>query len=431
MGSKYMEGEEVFKKEASKEFRAEVTADGYLSLPPEISKMLGIVPGSQFRIITHQDRIEVFPNIHSLGRLYIEPTLNCNLSCRTCVRQTWNESIGMMETRLFDQLVAQLQEFHELRSVMFGGFGEPTTHPDILNMIDKIKSLGLQVEMVTNGTLVNETMLKGLLENHLDILWVSFDGTTAENYDNVRSGASFNEVVANLKLLKELMKGGNHQIKVGIAFVVTKNNIKDLPKLEELARVIGAKMISVSNVLPYSREMAGQMLCESALIQNKFRNAPYNIAISLPLIDQNNLTKEAWYALLKENKKISIMTNPFGVETSKCRFIKERTTFVRWDGAVSPCMGLLHSYKTYLDHGDFEREITGYILGNIADQNLKKIWDGREYHDFRERVAKFDFSPCYACGGCDFSEKNNEDCFGNNFPTCGGCLWGQGVIQCP
>jgi cholesterol oxidase len=38
---------------------------------------------------------------------------------------------------------------------------------------------------------------------------------------------------------------------------------------------------------------------------------------------------------------------------------------------------------------------------------------------------------CTFCGGCDMSESNVEDCFGNEFPTCGGCLWSQGVVQCP
>ncbi|OGN93594.1 MAG: hypothetical protein A2Y88_12875 [Chloroflexi bacterium RBG_13_48_10] len=26
---------------------------------------------------------------------------------------------------------------------------------------------------------------------------------------------------------------------------------------------------------------------------------------------------------------------------------------------------------------------------------------------------------------------NLEDCFGNSAPACGGCLWAQGLIQCP
>jgi hypothetical protein len=28
-------------------------------------------------------------------------------------------------------------------------------------------------------------------------------------------------------------------------------------------------------------------------------------------------------------------------------------------------------------------------------------------------------------------ERYEEDCYGNTFPACGGCLWAQGVIQCP
>ena len=39
--------------------------------------------------------------------------------------------------------------------------------------------------------------------------------------------------------------------------------------------------------------------------------------------------------------------------------------------------------------------------------------------------------PCTFCGGCDCSLANEEDCFGNPFPTCGGCLWAQGIIRCP
>jgi hypothetical protein len=46
-------------------------------------------------------------------------------------------------------------------------------------------------------------------------------------------------------------------------------------------------------------------------------------------------------------------------------------------------------------------------------------------------VLNFEFSPCTLCDGCILSEKNEEDCYGNAFPTCGGCLWAQGIVQCP
>lgn len=414
------------------EYQAFADENGQLVLPPEIIKILGIDAGANLRIVANKDRIEIYPNIHSLARIYIEPTSMCNLTCQTCVRNEWEEPMGEMDISVFNMIVEQLKEFKQLQSVMFGGFGEPTTHKDILYMIGKVKSLGIRAEMVTNGTLLDETMLKGLLENKLDTLWVSFDGADEEVFENVREGASYNSVVKNLKILKGLNKKSQHKIKVGIAFVVMEKNVDDLPKLPKLARTVGASMISVSNVLPYSREMAKQMLCNLAVYENNSSNNTHDsIAISIPLIDWNSTTKEPLHNLLRFNKNVSVMTNKIGTEASKCRFIKDRCTFVRWDGMICPCMGLLHSYTTYLNGDGIEREITSFTLGSINLDSLKSIWDSKEYYDFREKVDKFDFSPCYACGGCFDAEKNYEDCFGNTFPTCGGCLWAQGVIQCP
>ena len=36
-----------------------------------------------------------------------------------------------------------------------------------------------------------------------------------------------------------------------------------------------------------------------------------------------------------------------------------------------------------------------------------------------------------SCAGPNRAEANLEDCRGNVLPACGGCLWAQGVIQCP
>jgi MoaA/NifB/PqqE/SkfB family radical SAM enzyme len=92
-------------------------------------------------------------------------------------------------------------------------------------------------------------------------------------------------------------------------------------------------------------------------------------------------------------------------------------------------MGLLHTHKTHLN--GLERTISHYSLGDVGSGNLYEIWNSDEYARFRERVRDFLFSPCYVCGGCSLLEKNEEDCGGNTFPVCGGCLWAQGVIQCP
>lgn len=424
-----VEDDDYQNKTKTKEYKLIADKNGNVNFSNEIKKKLGLKEGAELRFVVHKDRIELFPNIHSLSKVYIEPTSFCNLMCQTCVRNTWNEPMGEMNIETFDKIVEQLKEFNELQTVMFGGFGEPTFYKDILYMINRVKSLGIKAEMVSNGTLLDEVMVKGLFENKLDTLWVSFDGADENIFEGVRKGANYNNVVENLKMLKSLNRKSDHKIKVGIAFVAMKKNINSLSNLDKLAKTIGASMILISNVLPYGSDMADQMLCDWSV---SFSDSPNSLAISLPLIDVNNNTKEPLYNLFRNNNNVSIMNNLIGTETPKCKFIKERCTFIRWDGMVSPCMGLLHTNKTYpYISNKFEREVEAYTLGNLNTESLKDIWNSEEYMNFRDNVDAFEFSPCLKCGPCDFAENNTEDCFGNTFPTCGGCLWAQGVIQCP
>lgn len=59
-------------------------------LPEEVKKKLGLKENSEIKIMARKDRIELLPNIHSLSKVYIEPTSFCNLKCKTCIRNTWN-----------------------------------------------------------------------------------------------------------------------------------------------------------------------------------------------------------------------------------------------------------------------------------------------------------------------------------------------------
>jgi hypothetical protein len=86
---------------------------------------------------------------------------------------------------------------------------------------------------------------------------------------------------------------------------------------------------------------------------------------------------------------------------------------------------MLHTHKHR------QHLVKRHILGNIAEHDLLDLWLEPEYVQYRERVHSFAFAPCTFCGGCELLDTNEEDCLGNTFPSCGGCLWAQGVIQCP
>ncbi len=402
---------------------------GRIDLPPDLARAAGASPGARLEVREKDGRLEIRPDIHSLSRLYIEPTTRCNLTCRTCIRNTWAEPPGDMTAGDFDRIRESLGAFPHLRSVMFGGFGEPTLHPGLPDMIAAVHRAGLRAELTTNGTRLDDGLSAALLESGLDRLWVSVDGADEVHFDGIRRGAGFRGVLDGLARFRERADRAGRTFGIGLSFVVLRRNVADLAAMDELARSVGADTILVSNVLPYSADMEKEMLCALTLSTDTFASASPKIEMRLPRIDVSPATRETILLLLRGLGSLTLMGNPINAETNHCRFVEERTSFVRQDGAVAPCMGLLHGSKTLL-YG-YERALKPYVLGNIRETPLEAIWNSAEYRAFREKVRDFDFSPCHLCGGCSLLDSNEEDCFGSAFPACGGCLWAQGLIQCP
>lgn len=394
-------------------------------LPAAAARALGLSAGSRIEAVVRRGGIELKPDIHSPGRVYIEPTSRCNLACRTCAHRGREEEGGDMSPAVFARVFEGIKTFPHLSSAMLGGFGEPALHPDILGMVRGLAGLGLEVEMVTNGTLLDERLAAGLEGAGLGRLWVSFDGAGRAGYERVREGGSFGAVLENVK---RIASGG--KLKVGLAFVATRSNVGDLPRLGDLARETGADRVSVSNVIPYTAEMEKQLLCGQALSLGTFANIKGRVSVDLPRLDAGLETREALVKLLGGCENLSLMGSDLAAGDAECRFIRERCLFVRWDGEAAPCMALLHGHEVHFKGG--VRRNRPHSFGNALQRPLAEIWNSPAYRDFREKVAAFDFSPCHVCGTCSYAEGNEEDCGGNRHPAaCGGCLWGRGVIQCP
>jgi MoaA/NifB/PqqE/SkfB family radical SAM enzyme len=116
-------------------------------------------------------------------------------------------------------------------------------------------------------------------------------------------------------------------------------------------------------------------------------------------------------------------------QEARCPFVWRGAAAVKWNGDVSPCVALMHSYKVYMPYRD--KDIKSWSAGNISDERFLDIWNKKYFVDFRDRVMDFDFSPCVDCGGCNLGESNQQDCIGNPHPVCGDCLWARKIILCP
>lgn len=413
--------------------------NGSLNIPREALEKEHQGRHQEYIFYEENGKLVLAPSIHSVQRLYIEPTAACNLNCVTCIRKTWTETMGFMKREEFDKLLSDIKEIKTLDSVMFGGFGEPTHHPDIYHMIRSISDLGIRTEITTNGTKLTRENIRKLMDAGLDNIWVSVDSMDMDRFNEIREGADFSEVFENLMTLKRMNRGKDKKLTLGIAFVVTKDNVEDLSRLRSFATKVWAEKISVSNVIPYDEEMEDKMLCKKSLFkplayrkEDVIRKGTKEVMIpeiSLPRIDYNRFTKDGLHDIHASMMKTKTLNEEFKEHNDYCRFINEGNVFVRWDGEVAPCMGLIHSYTTFLNGN--KRYMKSHTFGNIKDRSLKDIWDSEDYRDFRQKVYDFDFSPCVLCGGCEDVDSNEKDCLKNAFPACGGCLWAQGVIQCP
>jgi len=405
---------------------AVVDDDGGLRLPPEVVRALGLKPGARAYLESGEDALLLHRPVSHLARVYVEPTSRCNMDCQMCIRHSWQDSQGDMEAAVFGRLLEGLKTCSPRPSVIFGGFGEPLVHPDIKAMLAACKELGCRVELITNGLLLDEDCSRHLVGIGLDRVWVSLDSGQPEPEGRLGYGGF-------LEMIKRSLHGFNaarswsstRDPKLGVVFVATRQNVSEMAQVYRLAGHHLADRFLVTNLLAHTEEMTGQVLYHRS--QWNWRGFFHKLA--LPRIDAEQDLFDSLQKMVRRDEWTSFLGHEFARLFDTCPFIERGSLAVRWDGQVSPCLPLLHDYDSYL--GGTRRRNRSYFPGSLETDTLLSIWNDAEYTAFRTRVREFDFPPCTSCNSCELAEANEEDCFGNPKPTCGGCLWAQWFIRCP
>ena len=374
-----------------------------------------------------------------IRKLYVEASSRCNLTCKMCFRHSWiGEKYGDLDPTVFARVMDD-PALKETETIFFGGMGEPLVHPALTGMTAHAASRGKKVELVTNGTLLTREQAGELLKAGVSRIWVSID-ELYENYGKIQIGSDFSLVLGNLEAFNKLRRGT--EVRLGMTAVVMRDNIASLRRIREFAEHFGADDLNLSHIIPNRAQDIEQALwpmCDVAAIKAvtdklgyTWRFEGFDMGTEIPMFKFSQRCKSLLFPdeeSLQEAELFSWKGKPVTRRTDWCRFIEEGHCFIRWDGDVSPCMGLLHTADTYL--GDHKRRIWHHSFGNVCEQSLDEIWNREEYRAFRERVHAFHYAPCLFCGGCDQLRENKSDCVGSLGPTCGGCLWGQGFAVCP
>jgi MoaA/NifB/PqqE/SkfB family radical SAM enzyme len=313
--------------------RVSADSKGRLLLPDAFLQRRHIGANAEYWLDEREGDIILHPRVPDARKLYVEPTTICNLACRTCIRNVWEDDQADMTMETFGALLEGLDGLSSLERVIFTGFGEPLAHPHILDMIQAVRERGIAVSVGSNGLLLDPRMSRELVRLGVDRLVVSVDGVKAETYAGVR-GAMISEVLDNIRALNEAKQQMNSLFPaLGIEFVALRRNVAELGDLTGLAMRMGAARVLVSNVLPYTEDMRGEILYGHEP-QPPFSAGGWPVKLG------------AWVTW----GNLELPRMHWGAER-RCRFVQDRSLVVGWDGSVAPCYALSHNYSYFAIDG--------------------------------------------------------------------------------
>ena len=176
--------------------------------------------------------------------IFWEVTKGCNLRCIHC-RATATELMSPrdLSTPQALDIIAQIASYANPILVLSGG--EPLYRRDIFELARYATEKGLRVALATNGTMVTKDLARRIVDAGVKRVSISLDGADATTHDTFRGiPGAFDAAVYGLRNLKQL--GMSVQINMTIA----RHNARQLPRVLDLARGLGADALHTFLLVP-------------------------------------------------------------------------------------------------------------------------------------------------------------------------------------
>jgi sulfatase maturation enzyme AslB (radical SAM superfamily) len=147
-------------------------------------------------------------------RVELELVSDCNLRCTYCPRHHLNELTGYMDFELFQKLIDEISSYPD-RIIVLHRRGESLLHPDFVKMCAYIKGKFAEVQIATNGTMLDIERSKALIDS---VDFVSFSLDSPANYDKTRFPAKYKKVEEKIHRFLDMNQG---RIKTQVSMVQT------------------------------------------------------------------------------------------------------------------------------------------------------------------------------------------------------------------
>lgn len=290
--------------------------------------------------------------------LEVYPTLKCNLDCGFCdTTERHQKPVNELSLEQHLTLLDEAEQMGVKRAFILGG-GEPLLARDKTPAIlERVKDLGMEGILTTNGTLLDAPLRAMLVEKKWDEIHFSVDGPTPEIHDKLRGvQGAFKKTISNICALNVLKRSKSlTHPKIALHFVLTNLNYTTLPDMLRLAAALGAYRVDFDALIAYREE---QKVFDLTPAQKA--EVPAIAADALQLAKTLGLETTLEGFLEPENlsrgdREIPLPKNETGLRAAPC--LKAwHYLVVQADGKTSPCCVLA---------GEGE---------SIANRSLESLW---------------------------------------------------------
>jgi len=279
-----------------------------------------------------------------LQEFWIHTNNSCNLTCSHCLVESHPGGEPGLPTEFLKRMIAEAAELGAYRFYFTGG--ESFVRKDIFELIEYVnREKKAELIILTNATLFHDHRLEALkrMDRQRLKLQVSLDGSCPEVNDAIRGEGTFYQITEGLKTVSDL------GFDTSLTAVVTAENLRDLVRLPDLAKELGAKSLHL--MWPHRR---GRILVDSN-------------HISFP---SNEQLLELAREVKRRCKAVGILFDNY--ESLKLRVdgppgLKYDLGNACWESLCLYADGHLYPSAAFAGHPPLD-------MGNAIEEGIQKLW---------------------------------------------------------
>ena len=153
----------------------------------------------------------------NLEQIFLYITDNCSFGCKHCLIGDRNNHFYELDE--LQKILISVKKLGAKKITLIGG--EPTEHPNLLEIIQLVKSMNFEIVIDTNGSF-NTSLFNSYVFRKIDMICFSVDGFKKSIHDSIRKKGSFKTIMENLELAKK------NDMKIKITHTVNKENLKSV-----------------------------------------------------------------------------------------------------------------------------------------------------------------------------------------------------------